>query len=140
MHLLLVEDNRGDVALVREALKDVPGSLRLSVVRDGLQALAFLHRQEPYAQAAAPDLVFLDLNLPLRNGYAVLADVKHDPALKGIPVVVLTSTTDPQEIHKCYELGANAYIIKPLELAQYCTVVKAAVEFWSACQFRMLKD
>ena len=139
MHLLLVEDNRGDVALVREALKDVRLSLQLSVVRDGLQALAFLHRQEPYAQVAAPDIVLLDLNLPLRNGYTVLAELKHDPELKVVPVVVLTSTTDPREISRCYELGANAYIVKPLELEQYCTVVKAAVEFWNACKFRTLR-
>src|SRR3977135_47173 len=117
MHLLLVDDNPGDALLVREAIKTpiAQNTLQFSTVPNGTDALAFLQHQEPYTTAAAPDLVLLDLKLPVKNGYEVLAEIKQDPELRYIPVVVLTSTENPQEINRCYELGASAYLVKPLE-------------------------
>src|SRR2546427_4531876 len=106
MHLLLVEDNPGDACLVRVALAPYieHGALQLSTVADGENALAFLHHYAPYTQVAAPDLIFLDLNLPVRSGYEVLAELRQDPALRSVPVVVLTSSDNPQDTSQCYEL------------------------------------
>jgi CheY-like chemotaxis protein len=142
MQLLVVDDNQGDVYLVREAVKEFvqQGTLHLSPVEDGQQALAFLRRQAPYTDAAQPDLVLLDLNLPGKSGYEVLAELKQDAELKYIPVVILTSTANPQEVNRCYELGANAYIVKPLDLEEFLSLLKITVAFWSACKFRTLAE
>jgi two-component system, chemotaxis family, response regulator Rcp1 len=142
MHLLLVEDNPGDVGLVRMALAPflAQGTLQLSTVTQGDEALAFLLHHAPYTQGAAPDVVLLDLNLPGKSGYEVLAELKQDPALRSIPVVVLTTTQNAQDINRCYELGASAYLVKPLELEQYLSVVKITAAFWSTCKLRTLKD
>ena len=142
MHLLLVEDNPADVTLMRVAITPFieQGLLQFSTVPDGEQALAFLRRHAPYTQVAAPDLVLLDLNLPRRSGYEVLAERQKDAELRYIPVVVLTSSQTPQDISRCYELGANAYLVKPLELEQFVTLGKITVAFWSACKFRTLTD
>jgi two-component system, chemotaxis family, response regulator Rcp1 len=140
MQLLLVEDNPADAFLVHEAIKTfiAQGTLQFDTVQDGAAALAFLHRQEPYTQVAAPDLVLLDLNLPLKSGSEVLAELRQDPELKFIPVVVLTTTQTPKEINQCYELGANAYLVKPIELEQFLGLVRTTVAFWGACKFRTL--
>src|SRR5262249_3440808 len=132
MQLLLVEDNPGDERLLREAVRELieQGALRVSTVTDGGQALAFLRREAPYPEAAQPDLVVLDLNLPVKSGYEVLAELKQDPQLKYLPVVVFTSTADPREVSRCYELGASAYLVKPLELEQYLDLVEFTVAFW----------
>src|SRR5947209_2638548 len=137
MHLLLVEDNPADVLLVRMAIAPFikQGTLQFSTVLDGTKALAFLRRQAPYTQVAASDLVLLDLNLPARSGYEVLAELKQEPELRYIPVVVLTSTTQPKDINQCYEMGASAYLVKPLGLEQFLSLVKITVAFWSACRF-----
>ena len=135
MHLLLVEDNPADVTLVRQALKLGSISIALSAVHDGTQALAFLRHQAPYAAAATPDLVLLDLNLPHKNGYDVLAELQQDPALKCLPVVILTSSDNPQDITQCYELGANAYLVKPIGLEPFLGMVQHTVAFWSASKF-----
>ena len=113
MHLLLVEDNPGDVFLVREAIETFieQGTLQVSTVEDGAQALAFLRRQAPYTNAAQSDLVLTDLNFPGKSGYDLLAELKQDPELKYIPVVVLTSTANPRDVNRCYELGANASLV-----------------------------
>ncbi|HEV8718347.1 MAG TPA: response regulator [Candidatus Binatia bacterium] len=142
MHLLLVEDNPADVTLVREAIATFieQGTLQFSTVHDGAEALAFLRRREPYIHAASPDLVLLDLNLPVKSGYEVLAALKQDADLRYIPVVVLTTTQFPQDISQCYELGASAYLVKPLELEQFLSLVQLMVAFWSACKFRKLVD
>jgi chemotaxis family two-component system response regulator Rcp1 len=142
MHLLLVEDNPGDTGLVRLALAPfiAQGTLQLSTVADGEHALAFLHRHAPYTQRAAPALVLLDLNLPDKSGTEVLAELHHDPELQYLPVVVLTSSGEPEDINQCYELGANAYLVKPMELEPFLHVVKSTVMFWGACQFRRLAD
>ena len=142
MHLLLVEDNPGDAGLVRIALAPylAQGALELSTVTDGNKALAFLRRHAPYTQVAAPALVLLDLHLPHCSGYQVLAALHHDPELQYIPVVVLTSSGAPEDITQCYELGANAYLVKPMEREPFLNLVKSTVMFWGACQLRILKN
>jgi two-component system, chemotaxis family, response regulator Rcp1 len=128
--LLLIEDNPADVVLLKEALKESPVPVQLSTVPDGTEALAFLHHQGRYHQAPRPDLIVLDLNLPQLTGQAVLAQVKNDEQLKQIPVVVLTSSTEPGDVAQSYELGANAYVHKPLELEEFFAMVHELIGFW----------
>jgi len=130
IEILLVEDNPGDVDLTREALEG--GKLRnnLHVVSDGEEAMAFLRREGKHAGAPRPGLVLLDLNLPRKNGREVLAEMKADQDLKRIPVVVLTTSQAEEDIHKSYNLHANCYIAKPIELAHFIKVVQAIEEFW----------
>jgi CheY-like chemotaxis protein len=131
LEMLLVEDSHGDVVLVKEALKQAAVTVSLNVVYDGEAALAFLHKQEPYAQAQTPDLMLLDLNMPKKSGREVLAALKSDPALKDIPVVILTSSSKEQDIRDSYALCANLYLQKPLELDAYFEKIRALVEFWA---------
>jgi two-component system, chemotaxis family, response regulator Rcp1 len=128
--ILLVEDNPGDVRLTREALRDGKVQNNLHVVDDGVEAMAFLRREGRYTDAPRPDIVFLDLNLPKKNGREVLAEIKSDPELMRIPVVVLTTSKDEQDVLKAYEYHANCYITKPVDLEQFLTVVKSIEEFW----------
>jgi chemotaxis family two-component system response regulator Rcp1 len=130
IEVLLVEDNPGDVRLTREALRDGKVHNNLSVVPDGVEALAFLRRQGKYADAPRPDLILLDLNLPKKDGREVLQDIKGDPALQRIPVVVLTSSEAERDIAQAYALHANCYITKPVDLDQFITVVKSIEDFW----------
>ena len=130
IEILLVEDNPGDVELTREALHDGKVHMNLSVVSDGVEALAFLRREEGYAGSPRPDLILLDLNLPRKDGRAVLAEVKEDPALRHIPVVVLTSSQAEQDIVRAYDLHANCYVTKPVDLDQFITIVKSIETFW----------
>jgi CheY-like chemotaxis protein len=130
IEILLVEDNPGDVELTREALHDSKVHMRLSVVPDGVEALAFLRREGTYADAPRPDLVLLDLNLPRKDGRGVLAEVKQDPALKHIPIVILTSSQAEQDILRAYELQANCYVTKPVDLDQFITIVRSIEQFW----------
>ena len=130
IEILLVEDNPGDVELTREALHDTKVHMRLSVVPDGVEALAFLRRQGTYAAAPRPDLVLLDLNLPRKDGRGVLAEVKQDPSLKQIPIVILTSSQAEQDILRAYELQANCYVTKPVDLDQFITIVRSIEQFW----------
>jgi CheY-like chemotaxis protein len=130
IEILLVEDNPGDVELTREALHDSKVHMRLSVVNDGVEALAFLRRETPYDDAPRPDLILLDLNLPKKDGRAVLADVKQDPALRHIPVVILTSSQAEQDILRAYDLHANCYVTKPVDLDQFITIVRSIEQFW----------
>jgi chemotaxis family two-component system response regulator Rcp1 len=134
--LLLVEDNRADVILLTEALKeaghDCPLPVELCTVATGRAALAFLHHEGRYHHAPRPDLIVLDLNLPGQSGQEVLAQVKSEGALRCIPVVVLTSSTRPEDIEQSYQLGANAYVHKSVELEEFFATVKALVGFW--CQ------
>jgi CheY-like chemotaxis protein len=136
LQLLLVEDNPGDVELTREALHEVPVPCRLSVARDGAEALRFLRREGAHAGAPRPDLVLLDLNLPRLDGRAVLAAVKQDPALRAIPVVVLTTSRAPADVREAYALHANAYVVKPADLDAHFAAVRALVEFWGAVAAR----
>lgn len=128
--ILLVEDNPGDVRLTVEALKEGKVLNRLHVVEDGVEALAFLHRQGRYANAPRPDLIMLDLNLPKKDGREVLAVIKGDEGLRRIPVVVLTVSGAEEDILKSYDLNANCYITKPVNLDQFIRVVQAIENFW----------
>ena len=128
--ILLVEDNPGDVRLIEEALREGRVHASLRVVEDGVEALAFLRRQGRYARAIRPDLVLLDLSLPKKNGREVLADIKNDPHLRRIPVVVLTTSEAEQDVIESYDLHANCYITKPMDLAQFIKVVQSIEDFW----------
>ena len=128
--ILLVEDSPADVRLTREALHGSKLINRLTVAADGVEALAVLRKQGRYADAIRPDLILLDLNLPKKNGRAVLAEIKEDPDLKGIPVVIVTSSTAEQDIVKTYNLHANCYITKPIDLENFVQMVHAIEDFW----------
>jgi chemotaxis family two-component system response regulator Rcp1 len=130
VEILLVEDNPGDVRLTLEALKDGKMCNRLSIVGDGVEALAFLRKEGRYADAPRPDLILLDLNLPRKDGRDVLAEIKEEETLKRIPVVVLTTSTAEKDILKTYDLHANCYINKPVDFEQFITVVKSIEDFW----------
>lgn len=129
LRILVIEDSPSDVRLIREALKDTPVPVRLSVARDGVEGLKHLHSSE-YDALERPDLVLLDLNLPKKNGCEVLAEMKSDPGLKQIPVLVMTSSTADEDITKAYALNANCYITKPGNLTEYIDVVHAIEGFW----------
>jgi CheY-like chemotaxis protein len=128
--ILLVEDNPGDVQLTREALQEIKIITNLFVVENGVQALDFLHKKNEFVNAIRPDIIFLDLNLPLKNGREVLEIIKTDDDLKRIPVVILTSSKAEEDIVRTYNLHANCYITKPLDFNQFAGVVKAIEEFW----------
>lgn len=130
IEILLIEDNPGDVRLTKEALKETKVINKLTVMKNGLEAMAFLRREGPYAEAARPHLILLDLNLPMKDGREVLAEIKADEVLRRIPVVVLTTSRDEQDILKSYNLYANCYITKPVDLDQFITVVKSIEDFW----------
>jgi len=130
IEILLVEDNPGDVRLAVEALKDAKVNNRLHVVEDGVEAMAFLHREDRYSEVPRPDVVLLDLNLPRKDGREVLADIKDDPVLRRIPVVILTVSKAEEDVLRTYDLHANCYITKPIDLGQFIKVVKAIESFW----------
>ena len=130
--ILLVEDNPGDVRLSQEAWKESRIRNRLHVAEDGVEAMAFLRREGRYAGAVRPHLILLDLNLPRKDGREVLADIKKDPKLKHIPVVILSTSKAEQDVLSTYELHANCYISKPLDMDQFVRVVRAIEEFWLA--------
>jgi CheY-like chemotaxis protein len=130
VEILLVEDNAGDVRLTLEALREGKIYNHLSVVSDGVEALAFLRREGRYANVPRPDLILLDLNLPRKDGRNVLAEIKNDDYLKRIPVVVLTTSNAERDISEIHDLHANCYFIKPVDFAQFVAVVKLIEDFW----------
>ena len=130
IEILLVEDNPGDARLTLEAFKEGKVINNLSVVNDGVEALAFLRRQGQYANAVTPDLILLDLNLPKMDGRQVLAAIKADPKLMNIPVVVLTTSASQDDIARAYSSHANCYITKPVDLDQFLRVVQSIESFW----------
>lgn len=130
IHILLVEDNPADVRLTTEALKEGKVRNTLSWAKDGVEALDFLYKRGQFADAEMPDLILLDLNLPKKNGREVLEELKNHPTLKSIPVVVLTTSRAEEDILRSYELHANCYIIKPVDLDKFMAVVKAIDHFW----------
>jgi two-component system, chemotaxis family, response regulator Rcp1 len=130
IEILLVEDNPGDVRLTQEALRDSKLHNRLSVVEDGVEALAFLKREGHYNDSPRPDIILLDLNLPRKSGREVLEEIKNDEVLKRIPVVVLTTSEDERDVMASYNLHANCYITKPVDLSQFITIVRNIKEFW----------
>ena len=130
IQILLVEDSRGDIRLTIEALRETKFRSQLSVAGDGIEALAFLRREGRHAAAPRPDLILLDLNLPRMDGRAVLAEIKADPQLRAIPVVVLTTSSAEEDILHSYDLHANCYITKPVNLDQFIQVVHLLEMFW----------
>lgn len=130
IEILLVEDNPGDVRLTMEAFNESKVNNRVRTVRDGVEALAFLRREGRYGNAFRPDIILLDLNLPKKNGREVLAEIKEDPNLKRIPVVILTTSEAEQDILKAYNLHANCYITKPVDFDQFIKVIKSIEDFW----------
>ena len=128
--ILLVEDNPGDVRLTQEALRDGKVRNNLFLVADGVAAMDYLHRRGRYKDAARPDLILLDLNLPKKNGREVLAEIKADDDLRRIPVVVLTISKAEEDVLKTYNLLANCYITKPVDLHKFLAVIKAIEDFW----------
>jgi len=130
VRILLVEDNPGDVRLTVEGLKEAKIRNKLYVVEDGVEAMAFLHKEGKYSFAPRPDLILLDLNLPKKDGREVLEEIKQDPALKIIPVVILTSSKSEQDVLQSYKLHANCYITKPVDFEQFKNVVLSIDEFW----------
>jgi CheY-like chemotaxis protein len=130
IEILLVEDNPGDVDLTREMVEASKVRNVIRNVTDGVEALAYLRRQPPYTKAARPDLILLDLNIPRMDGRAVLSEVKQDPDLKDIPVVVLTTSEAESDILKSYQLYANCYITKPVDLNKFATIIRSIEDFW----------
>lgn len=130
VEILLVEDNPADARLTQEAFREGPVSSRLNVVGDGEEAMAYLRHEGKYEGAARPDVVLLDLNLPKKDGREVLAEIKEDPSLKRIPVVVLTTSEDQKDILRSYNLRANCYVTKPADLDQFLDAVRSIQDFW----------
>jgi len=130
IEILLVEDNPGDVRLIQEALKEGKVLIKMDVVQDGVEAMAFLRKKGKYSKASRPDFILLDLNLPKKDGREVLAEIKSDDDLKRIPVVILTISSDEEDILKTYNLHANCYITKPVDLKQFMKIVKSIEDFW----------
>jgi CheY-like chemotaxis protein len=130
VEFLLAEDNPGDVRLTLEAMRESKIRNNINVVPDGMEAMAFLRKQGKYADVPTPDVVLLDLNLPKKNGCEVLADIKSDPKLKRIPVVIITSSEAEQDILRTYDLHANCYVTKPVDLDQFIKVIQSIESFW----------
>ena len=129
-NVLLVEDNPADIRLTQEALKEGPVQVDLSVATDGVEAVEFLHRTGKYRNAPRPELILLDLNLPRKNGREVLSEIKSDPDLKRIPVLVMTTSKARQDIARAYSLNANCYITKPIDLEDFIDVMRSIEDLW----------
>ena len=130
IEILLVEDSRGDVRLTQEAHKEAKVANNLSVVDDGEKALRFVRKEGEYAEAPRPDLILLDLNLPRKDGREVLEEIKSDPELRAIPVVILTTSRAEEDVLRAYNLYANCYITKPIDFGQFMEVVRTIEQFW----------
>jgi chemotaxis family two-component system response regulator Rcp1 len=130
IEILLIEDNLGDIRLTLEAFKEAKIANQLSIAKDGVEALQFVRREGPYAHAPRPDLILLDLNLPRKDGREVLAEIKGDDSLRRIPVVILTSSEAEVDMLKAYDLHANCYITKPVDLDKFFTVIQSIEGFW----------
>lgn len=127
INILLVEDNLGDIELTRQALLEVKMHNKLDVARDGVEAMEFLRRE---GAAYRPDLILLDINMPRKNGLELLAEIKGDPQLRRIPVVILTTSDSDRDVVKAYDLNANSYITKPVDLDQFMKVIHSIDDFW----------
>ncbi len=130
INILLVEDNTADIRLTQEALREGRIANSLYVVKDGEQAMMYLYKQAPFTNALSPDLILLDLNIPKKNGLEVLEEIKKDPLLKPIPVVILTTSASEQDVAKTYAHDANCYITKPVDFEQFINVIKIIDDFW----------
>jgi CheY-like chemotaxis protein len=130
VEILLVEDNEGDVGLIEEVLEEAKIRNSLHIVEDGEEAMRFLHGEGRFSGVPRPDIIFLDLNLPKKDGREVLREVKEDNVLKNIPVVILTTSGAEKDILKSYDLHANAYVTKPIDFDQFVMVIKSIANFW----------
>ena len=128
--ILLVEDNPKDVRLTQEALREGGFDCELSVARNGAEALDMLRGVPPFAQMSTPDLILLDINLPLKNGREVLAEIKRDQRLRSIPVIILTTSRAESDVKACYDLHANSYLVKPLEFDDFTELMSGLHQFW----------
>lgn len=130
IHVLLIEDNPADIDLTRESMDASKLYVEISVASDGVQALEFLRREGAHSRAERPDIIVLDLNLPRKDGREVLAEIKSDEALRRIPVVILTSSDAETDVVKSYDLGANCYVKKPLDLKGFQRIIATINDFW----------
>ncbi len=130
MNILLIEDNPGDVRLAQEAFKESNMEVHLDVAMDGIEALNFLRKSPPYSDAVTPDLVLLDLNLPKKDGREVLNEIKVDPILRSIPVIILTTSNAEQDILNSYDLHVNCYINKPVDFDRFFDIIQKIEDFW----------
>jgi two-component system, chemotaxis family, response regulator Rcp1 len=130
VEILLVDDSLSDVRLTKEAIKEFKMFNKVTVARDGVEAMAFLHKEGKYADAIRPDLILLDLNMPRKDGRETLAEIKTDPSLRRIPVVILTVSKAEEDVLKAYDLHANCYVTKPMDIEQFSKIVKTIDDFW----------
>ncbi len=130
VNILLIEDNPGDIRLAQEAFKEGKIDVNLDVVMDGMEAIHFLNKSGPYQESSRPDLILLDLNLPKKDGREVLGEIKVDPSLRSIPVVILTTSNAEQDIAQSYDLHVNCYINKPVDFDHFFDIIKKIEEFW----------
>lgn len=130
VHILLVEDNEGDIVLTLDAFEESKINTDISVVRNGQEALDFLYRRAGYEQELKPDLILLDINIPILNGHEVLKIVKADPELKKIPVIMLTTSSNPKDVNLAYENYTNSYVTKPIEMDDFLKAILKIEEFW----------
>jgi CheY-like chemotaxis protein len=128
--ILLIEDNPGDIMLTKEAFKECSYSHNITAFNDGIEAMKYLRKEEKYDKARVPDLILLDLNLPKKDGRELLAEIKTDPALKIIPIIILSTSKNERDIQTSYELKANCYICKPLELESFINIIQEIERFW----------
>lgn len=129
-HILLVEDNDGDILLTIEAFEECKVKTEISIAKNGQEALDFLFNRGAFIDAKKPDLILLDINIPILNGHEVLQEIKSDPTLKKIPVIILTTSSNQKDIEKAYENHTNSYIKKPLEIEDFLNVIKKIEDFW----------
>jgi CheY-like chemotaxis protein len=130
VEILLVEDNEGDIGLIEEVLEEAKIRNSLHIAKDGEEAMLFLHGEGRFSGSPRPDVILLDLNLPKKDGREVLREIKEDDVLKNIPVVILTTSGAEKDIHRSYDLHANAYVTKPLDFDQFIIVIKSIANFW----------
>ena len=130
VNILIVEDNRADIRLIEEAFKEGKLYIDLNVAEDGVEAMAYLRKEDNYKDVNSPDIILLDLNMPRKNGYEVLEEIKLDDNLKRIPVIIMTISKAEEDILKSYNLHANAYIVKPVDINQFTETIKSLEDFW----------
>jgi len=130
VHILLVEDNEGDILLTTEALEESEIANKISVVRNGKEALDWVFKRHQHANSEAPDLILLDVNLPLKNGHEVLQAIKSDDTVKHIPVIMLTTSSSEKDVHLSYQYSANCYITKPVEVSDFLNAISTLCRFW----------
>ncbi len=136
LKILLVEDSRADARLILEVFKEEKIGVDVDVVRDGEEAMDYLHKRGPFANADSPSLILLDLNLPKKDGREVLSEIKENPELKSIPIIILTTSQSDEDVMKSYKLQASCYVTKPIDLAHFVKVIRSLDEFWfSAVRF-----